>query len=361
MNAPVATRFHPLTVTAVERLTDSAVSITLEPPPERAFLFRFLPGQYLTRRRVIDGEEVRRSYSICAGLDGGALAIGIKRVPGGCFSTWATSALAPGHVIEAMPPQGTFVFRPDPSAARTVVGIAAGSGITPILSIARTLLAREPNSRFVLLYGNRSTGEVMFRGALEDLKDRYLARFSVLHVLSREASDLPVLHGRLDEARVRELLPGLVAPGAISAAYLCGPAGLSEAAASALGALGVPKSLIHIERFTPGEGAPRRPPVPVEAEAPATARLRVTLDGVTREVPMAAGETVLDAALRAGIDAPWSCRGGMCCTCRARLTDGEVEMDQNYSLQPWELEAGYVLTCQSRPKTRELAVDYDAV
>lgn len=361
MTAVTGTRFHPLAVTAVERLTGDAVAITLAPPPPLAALYRFLPGQHLTLRRVIDGAELRRSYSICAGLDEGVLRLGIKRVPGGRFSTWATTALAPGDVVEAMPPEGGFVLRPDPAASRTVLGIAAGSGITPILSIAASLLAREPASRFVLLYGNRSTAEIMFRTAIEDLKDRHLRRFTVLHVLSREASELAALHGRLDEARIRALLPGLIAPGAIDAAYLCGPAGMPEAATAALAGLGVAPERIHVERFTPADGAPPRPSAPVAADAPAVARLRLTLDGVTREVPMASGETVLEAGLRAGLDVPWSCRGGMCCTCRARLTEGEVAMDQNYSLQPWEIAAGFVLTCQSRPRTPEVAVDYDAV
>jgi ring-1,2-phenylacetyl-CoA epoxidase subunit PaaE len=361
MTAVTGMRFHPLRVTAVEPLTEEAVALTLAAPPPLAPLYRFLPGQYLTLRRVIDGTEIRRNYSICAGLDDGVLCIGIKRIPGGRFSTWATRALAPGDVLEAMPPQGNFVFRPDPAASRTVLGIAAGSGITPILAIARTLLAREPGSRFVLLYGNRSAAEVMFRSALEDLKDRHLSRFTVLHVLSREASDLALLHGRLDEPRIRALLPGLAAPQSIAAAYLCGPSGLPEAATAALVALGVRPDRIHVERFTPAEGASAHPPAAVEADAPATGRLRLTLDGVTREVPLAAGETVLEAGLRAGLDVPWSCRGGMCCTCRARLTEGMVKMDRNFSLQPWEIEAGFVLTCQSRPTTSLVAVDYDAV
>jgi len=361
MTAVTGTRFHPLSVAAVDRLTDNAVAVTLVPPPAVAPLYRFLPGQHLTVRRVIDGVEVRRSYSICAGLDEGVLRIGIKRVAGGVFSTWATTALAAGTVLEAMPPEGSFVLRPDPKAARIVLGIAAGSGITPILSIASTLLAREPRSRFVLLFGNRSTAEIMFRSTIEDLKDRYLDRFAVLHVLSREAGEIASLHGRLDETRVRALLPGLVAPAAIDAAYLCGPAGLPEAATAALVGLGVGADRIHVERFTPPEGGPVRPMIRVPADTPAVARLRVTLDGVTREVPMAAGETVLEAGLRAGLDVPWSCRGGMCCTCRARLTEGTVVMDHNYSLQPWETEAGFVLTCQSRPTSPLLAVDYDAV
>jgi len=361
MTALTATRFHPLRVIQVERLTEDAVAVTLQPPPETNALFGFLPGQYLTVRRRIGGEELRRSYSICAGLDDGVLRIGIKRVPGGRFSTWATTALAPGDVLEAMPPQGGFVFRPDPAVVRTVVGIAAGSGITPILAIARSLLSREANSRFVLVYGNRSTPEVMFRGELDDLKDRHLARFTVLHVLSREASELAALHGRLDEQRLGALLPGLIKPHHVNSAYICGPVGLPETAVAALTRLGVSPERIHVERFTTAEGTLPRSPLRIDADAAAVARLRLTLDGVTRELPMAEGETVLEAGLRAGIDVPWSCRGGMCCTCRARVTEGEVAMDTNYSLQPWEIEAGFVLTCQSRPRTPVIAVDYDAV
>lgn len=362
MNAvTTATRFRPLTIARIERLTPDAVALTLVPPPGGEEAFRFLPGQYLTLRRKIAGEEVRRSYSICAGLDEGALRVGIKRVPGGRFSTWAVEEAREGDVIEAAPPEGRFVLRPDPTAARTVVGIAAGSGITPILSIAHTLLAREPASRFVLLFGNRTSGDIMFREAIEDMKDRHLARFTVVHLLSREASELSSLHGRLDRDRIAALLPGLASPAEIDAVYLCGPAGLPEAAEEALVSLGVARERIHVERFTPADGAPPAPrPAPVTADTPAVALVSVTVDGATREVPMAEGETVLEAVLRAGIDAPWSCRGGMCCSCRARLTEGEVAMDRNWSLQPWELEAGFVLTCQSRPKSDRLAVDYDA-
>lgn len=362
MNAvTTATRFRPLTIAQIERLTPDAVALTLVPPPGGEEAFRFLPGQYLTLRREIGGEEVRRSYSICAGLDEGTLRVGIKRVPGGRFSTWAVEEAREGDVIEAAPPEGRFILQPDPAAARSVVGIAAGSGITPILSIAHTLLAREPASRFVLLFGNRTSADIMFREAIEDLKDRHLARFTVVHVLSREASELASLHGRLDRDRIAALLPGLVAPAEIDAAYLCGPVGLPEAAEQALTGLGVARERIHVERFTPADGAAPAPrPAPVTADTPIIARLTVTVDGTTRDVPMAEGETVLEAVLRAGIDAPWSCRGGMCCSCRARLTEGEVAMDRNWSLQPWELEAGFVLTCQSRPKTERLAVDYDA-
>ena len=362
MNAIASTRFHPLRVTHIARETADAIAVTLQPPPHEADLFRFRPGQYLSFRRIVDGEEQRRSYSICAGLDEGSLRVGIKRVEGGCFSSWAVDHLKPGDVLEAMPPEGHFGLVPDPAAPpRTILGIACGSGITPVLSIAASVLAREPHSRIVLLYGNRSAADIMFRTALEELKDRHLGRFALLHVLSREKHELESLHGRLDAGRIRALLPGLAPPGAIAEAFLCGPSGLAEAATEALVSLGLPAGHIHVERFTPpgGAAAPRRPPVVKPDEKPA-ATAEITLDGATRSVPMAEGETVLEAGLRAGLDLPWSCRGGMCCTCRAKVTEGAVEMEVNYSLQPGEMEAGFVLTCQSRPTTGHVAVDYDA-
>lgn len=354
-------RFWPLLVTATERLTADSIAVTLAPPEEARERFRFVPGQYLTFRRMIDGEEVRRSYSICADPAEGVLRVGIKGVPGGRFSSWANTKLVPGDVLEAMPPEGRFTFEPDPGRARTVLAIAAGSGITPILSIAHALLRHEPGSRLVVLFGNRTRDDIMFKAELEDLKDRHLDRFALVHVLSREASELPILHGRIDRAHLEALLPRLAPPETIDAAYLCGPAGLPEACSAALVELGVPAERILVERFTPAEGAPpARARVEPAEDGRTVATVRVTLDGITREIGMVEGETVLEAVLRAGIDAPWSCRAGMCCTCRAKLGEGEVAMDQNWSLRDWELAAGYVLTCQSRPKSARLSVDYDA-
>jgi ring-1,2-phenylacetyl-CoA epoxidase subunit PaaE len=362
MTAVTSTRFHPLRVTHIARETPDAIAITLQPDLATAEQFAFTPGQYLTFRRIVDGEEIRRSYSICAGLDEGALRVGVKRVPGGRFSDWAVDHLKPGDVLDAMPPEGRFGLLPDPAAPpRTFLGIACGSGITPILSIAASVLAREPRSRFVLLYGNRSAADIMFRTAIEELKDRHLDRFAVLHVLSREKHELESLHGRLDAARIQALLPGLAPPGSIAEAFLCGPTGFPEAATEALAALGLAPERIHVERFL--SATPSSHPVPAKADPAAVASIAtatITLDGVTRSVAMRAGETVLEAALREGLDVPWSCRGGMCCTCRAKVTEGTVAMDTNYSLQPWETEAGFVLTCQSRPTTPSLAVDYDA-
>jgi ring-1,2-phenylacetyl-CoA epoxidase subunit PaaE len=355
MHAITASRFHPLRVLAVSRETADAIAVTLEAR------FAFIPGQYLTLRRVLDGVEQRRSYSICSALDDGPLRIGIRRVAGGAFSGWAVDQLTPGDVLEATPPEGGFGLMPDAAApARTVLGIAAGSGITPILSIIASLLAREPQCRIVLLYGNRDSRSIMFREALEALKDRHLARLSVVHVLSREKHELDALHGRLDAARIAALLPGLVAPAAIDAAFLCGPDGMAAAAAAALTGLGLDPARIQVERFTPAPGSARRSAPPSAPGTPPAALATITIDGVTRRVPVSAGESVLEAGLRAGLDLPWSCRAGMCCTCRAKVTEGAVAMATNYSLQPWEMAAGFVLTCQSRPTGAAVTLDYDA-
>jgi ring-1,2-phenylacetyl-CoA epoxidase subunit PaaE len=368
---PPSTRFHPLRVTRVDRETADAIAVTLAPAPHTDDKFHFTPGQYLTFRRIADGEELRRSYSICAAPHEGALRVGIKRVPGGRFSDWAVESLRPGDVLDAMPPEGRFGISADPAAPpRTILALACGSGITPVLSIASSILASEPVSRVVLLYGNRTAADIMFRTALEELKDRHLDRFALVHVLSREKHELESLHGRLDAARIQALLPGLVHPGEISGAFVCGPGGFAEGATRALTALGLAPTQIHVEHFTPASPSPARAaPLPAvagegrsggQATQPPTTTATITLDGVTRDVHLLPGETILEAGLRAGLDVPWSCRGGMCCTCRAKVTEGEVAMATNYSLQPWELEAGFRLTCQSRPLTPHLAVDYDA-
>ena len=327
-------------------------------------VFAFAPGQFLTLRAHLGGSEVRRCYSICAGLDDGELAIAVKHVPQGLFSHHANTALGAGDTIEVMPPEGRFGAPLTPDAARLHVGFAAGSGITPIMAILRTVLSREPDSRFILFYGNRSTPSIMFRETLEDLKDRYLGRLSVFHILSREEQDIPLLSGRLDAEKVRALLPRVIAPTSIDHAYICGPASMNEAIAAALAGIGVAPEKIHVERFVvPGAPLPR--PSPAEAGEGVSARpfaiATIIHDGKTNEVPIAEGEAVLEAGLRAGLNLPWSCRGGMCSTCRARLREGQVTMAQNYALEPWELAAGYVLTCQSHPATPRVTVDYDQV
>ncbi len=358
-----APQFHRLTISDIRRETPDSISLAFAIPASLGEAYRFAPGQHITLKRVIGGEEVRRSYSICSGLDEGELRVAVKKQEGGVFSGFAQEGFKPGDHIDVMTPSGHFTAPLDHAATRTYLGIAAGSGITPLLSIIKTVLAREPKSRFFLLYGNRTTQSIMFRAALEELKDRFLDRFSVTHVLSREAQDVPVLSGRIDDEKIALFLRGIGPAGAIDHAFICGPPALLDTAERVLEARGLPRSRLHLERFTvDGMPTPRRvtagaaaPPRPIVAEAEAV------LDGIRHHFPIAAGETVIDAALAAGLELPYSCRGGMCCTCRARLLSGTVEMEHNYSLEPWEIEAGYVLTCQSRPKTATLVLDYDQV
>ena len=358
-----APRFHPLQIRDLRRETADAVSIAFSVPEALKETFAFTPGQYLTVRTVMDGEEVRRSYSISSGLDDGELRIAVKRVDGGAFSSFANAGLKPGDVVDVMPPMGRFTHAPAPAVKKTYVGFACGSGITPVISIIRTVLAREPESRFFLFYGNRATGSIIFREALEDLKDRHLDRLSVFHVLSRETQDISILNGRLDGDKAKLLIAAMV-PGGVDEAFVCGPAGMLDSVEAALLASGLPRAAVHVERFTPADGAvataPRRPATVIAAEAP-KAVATIVVDGIRTDVPVAEGEAVIDAALRAGLDLPYSCKGGMCCTCRAKVTEGAVVMDVNYSLQPWELEAGFVLTCQAKPTTERVTVDYDAM
>jgi len=355
-------QFHPLTVADIRRETPDAVSIAFAVPPDLRDAYRFTPGQYLTLKAEVDGEEMRRSYSICSGLDDGELRIAVKQVEGGRFSPFVNTALRPGEPIEVMTPMGRFGVVPDPGAARVFLGLACGSGITPILSILKSVLAREPGSRFFLFYGNRTTQSILFREILEDLKDRFVDRLSVFHVLSREAQDVAVLNGRLDGAKVRLLLPRIVPAQTIDHAFLCGPETMLGETEAALTALGVDKTKIHVERFTPAEGGAVRPVARriVPQDAP-KALAEIILDGSRHGFPVAEGEALVDAALRAGLELPYSCKGGMCCTCRAKVVEGAVAMTQNFSLEPWEVEAGFVLTCQAHPTTPRVVVDYDQV
>jgi ring-1,2-phenylacetyl-CoA epoxidase subunit PaaE len=353
-------RFHSLTVADVRQETPDAISVAFALPPELQPAYAFAPGQYLTLRTHLDGEEVRRSYSICSGPADGELRIAVKRVEGGAFSGWANEALQPGHALDVMTPTGRFGSVEGEGGLH--VAFAAGSGITPILSIIRGRLAREDGSRFVLFYGNRSTQDMLFRTALEELKDRHLGRFSVFHVLSREEQDVPVLNGRLDRDKVRLLLTRMVPAPAVDHVYVCGPHGLAEDVEAAARDLGIPAERIHVERFVSEFGGRARArPAAVPADDAPSRTASLIADGKRREVPVREGEAVLDAALRAGLDLPYACKGGMCSTCRAKVIEGEVRMDVNYSLEPWELKAGFVLTCQAHPVTDRVVVDFDAV
>ena len=348
-------QFHPLRIAAVRHDTADAVVLTFAIPGALRDAFRFTPGQYLTLRATIAGQEIRRAYSICSSPAEPTIQIGIKRVDGGAFSTWANTALKPGDTIQVMTPEGRFGLAPDPNAARVYAAFAAGSGITPILSLMKTLLAQEPAARFFLFLGNRTTDSIMFRSEIEDLKDRYLARLSVFHVLSREDQDTPILNGHLDPDKLRALAK-MLPP--VDHAFVCGPQPMIESLPAALTALGIPH--IHTERFTPSADA-RAKPAPIIPDARPAAIATIVHEGARTEIPVAEGETIVDAAIRAGRNPPFSCKAGMCCTCRAKLLDGTVEMAANYSLEPWEVAAGFVLTCQARPTTDRVTIDYDQV
>jgi ring-1,2-phenylacetyl-CoA epoxidase subunit PaaE len=354
-------RFHRLAVNDLRRESNDAVSLTFKIPQALADDYRFSPGQYLTLRTTMDGEEVRRSYSICSGPDDGELRIAVKRIDGGAFSSWAADELKPGDEIDVMTPTGRFGVAAPPGEARVYVAFAAGSGITPILSILKGVLAREPSSRFFLFYGNRSTSGMLFREALEELKDRFIQRFSVFHVISGEEQDIPILHGRLDGEKVRVLLRSLVPAATVDHVFICGPTAMSENIEATCRDLGIPAERIHVERFVSGLGGKPRPRTPVAVSAPPKAMASLIIDGKRREVPVAEGEAILDAASRAGVDLPFACKGGMCSTCRAKLVEGSAQMEVNYSLEPWELEAGFILTCQARPTSERIVVDYDHV
>jgi len=358
----MAVAFHKLKVADVRRETPDAVSIAFAVPPELADEYRFHPGQHLTLRRECDGQDVRRSYSICTGLDDRELRVAVKKVEGGVFSTLCNEVLRPGDTIDVMTPQGRFGVMPDPATARNYLAIAAGSGITPILSLLRSVLSREPDSRFMLIYGNRTAKDIIFKEALEDLKDRFIGRLVVHHVLSREQQEIELFNGRIDAGKIEALLKSFASANRIDHAFLCGPGAMIEDAKATLIRLGTPPGNVHIEYFST-DGVPvtpRRTAAKAAGEAP-VAHAHVTLHGSVYEIPMLDGETIIDAGERAGIELPYSCRGGMCCTCRAKLVSGEAEMAVNYSLEPWEKEAGYVLTCQARPLTKEIVVDYDEV
>lgn len=355
-------RFHPLTVTDVQKTTRDAVVVTLKPSEEAAADFAFTQGQYLTFRRDFDGEELRRSYSICAGLDDGVLRVGIKRVDGGAFSTWANEELKPGATLEAMPPMGKFHVPIDPAAERHYLGFAGGSGITPVLSIIKTTLAREPNARFTLVYANRQVGSIMFREDLEDLKNTHLGRFSVIHVLESEAQEIDLFSGRIDAGKMEALFRHWVDPSSVDTAFICGPEPMMLTIAQSLRDHGLTDEQIKFELFASSQpGRAKRKAVSRQAaQSGNSCEAQVTLDGATRTFRMSKdGTALLDAALENAMDAPYSCKAGVCSTCRAKVLEGEVEMETNHALEDYEIRAGYVLTCQCVPLSDRLVVTYD--
>ncbi|MGO4339299.1 1,2-phenylacetyl-CoA epoxidase subunit PaaE [Labrys sp. KB_33_2] len=354
-------RFLSLKVADVRRETRDAVVVTLVPPEEHRAAFDFTQGQYLTFRRSFDGEELRRSYSICAGKDEGVLKVGIKRVDGGAFSTWANEGLKPGDTLEAMPPMGAFHVPLQPECGRHYLGFAGGSGITPVLSLIKTTLAREPRSRFTLIYGNRSINSIMFREELEDIKSMHLGRFNVIHVLESESQDIDLFSGRIDADKCTRLFKSWIDIDSVDMTFICGPEPMMLTIAASLREHGLRDDQIKFELFA---SAPRRAAPTVKAAADGaraeTCKAKITLDGSTRVIEMPKkGQTILDAALGANLDAPYACKAGVCSTCRAMVLEGEVEMETNHALEDYEVRRGYVLTCQCFPLSDNVVVSYD--
>lgn len=352
----MAAEFHTLEVASVEPLTEASVAVRFAVPPELSDAYRFVPGQHVTMRREIDGEDVRRSYSICTSANSGDLRVAVKRLDGGAFSTYANRDLEPGDRLDVTLPVGEFTISTDPANAKHYLAIAAGSGITPVMSMTATVLEDEPDSRFTLVYGNRNSMSVMFLDELGALKDRYPSRFVLMHVLSREVNAIPLFDGRIDVAKLEELFTTVIDADSVDGWYLCGPSGVVEAARKTLAARGIDESIIHDELFYAGDEV--RAPIP--GDDPEGSTVRFTLNGRTSTLVIdPAGAPILDHALAARPDAPFSCRSGACASCRAQVTGGEVRMDRNWALSDDEVAAGHVLTCQSHPLTDTVELTYD--
>ena len=359
----MSTLFHPLRVKAIEPDTAEAVIVSFEVPTDLQEVFGFTQGQYLTLRKDIDGQDLRRSYSICAGLDDGELRVGVRKVRGGVFSNWINANLHPGDTLQVMAPQGRFFVPIEPSSARHNVGIAGGSGITPILSIMKTVLAREPRSRFTLIYGNRQLQSTMFKEEIEDLKNRYMTRLVLQHVFSDEHTDSPLGFGVMNREKIGEFLQGVVPAAQIDHVYVCGPFQMNDEAEAALLAAGVPEDRIHIERFGVALPSATQVGAVVHEAQPGDAkqsRITIVRDGLQREITFTEGQpSILDAASAAGLEVPFSCTSGVCGTCRAKCVDGEVRMERNFALDKNEVAAGFVLTCQAHPLTESVTLSFD--
>ena len=361
-----ALRFQDLAVKRISPEAAGAVAITFDIPEAHRERFAFEPGQFLTLRATIEGQEVRRNYSISSTRSrlarSGEVEIGIRPVDGGRFSNWAAHSIKAGDTVQVMPPDGRFVSKKKRALHR--VGFAAGSGITPILSIAASTLEEQPHAKFTLIYGNRRMSSVMFNEALQDLKDRYRDRLTMIHILSRQAQEVDLLQGRIDDAKVRELIRTLLPVGSMDEVFICGPDAMISATENALLDLGVPADRVHTERFTthlPSGITPVGVAAAAEAVAHATKDVAMTLvlDGKEHEIAVGSHEHLLDAALNAGLDLPYSCKAGVCCTCRAKLLEGEVVMDKNFTLEAAEVAQGFVLSCQARATTPVVRISFD--
>lgn len=354
-------RFHDLTVTDVHKTIRDAVVVTLQPVNGAAEEFNFTQGQYLTFRQEFDGEELRRSYSICAGKDDGVLQVGIKRVDGGAFSTWANQDLKVGDTIQAMPPMGGFFTALDADADKQYLGFAGGSGVTPVLSILKTTLAREPKSRFTLVYANRGVNSIMFREELEDLKNLYMGRLNIIHILESDAQDIDLFTGLVTQEKCAELFKHWIDIKSVDTAFICGPEPMMLGIAAALRDHGLDDSQIKFELFASAQpGRAKRKVVSGDAASSANqTKAAITMDGSTQTITMPKDLSILDAALENAMDAPYACKAGVCSTCRCKVIEGEVEMVANHALEDYEVEKGYVLSCQAFPLTDSVTVDFD--
>lgn len=356
---------HPVKVKHIARETADAVCVTLAIPDTAKDQFRFKQGQNLTFIRAFEGKEVRRSYSICSSINEPDLKVGIKRIEGGLFSTWANEQLKDGDTLQVLPPSGHFYVELDSTQQRHHVGIAAGSGITPILSILKSTLEVEPNSTFTLIYGNRSTQSIMFLEELEALKNRYLGRLQIFHVLSRETTGSDLLNGRITGEKVKQFTEYLIPAAEIDSVFLCGPYSMVQSAQEALLEAGVPKAAIHTELFgTPEDMAAiaqqAKKPELSEAEREQMSRITIIVDDKGTEIDLKrGGDSILDAALKVRNELPFACKGGVCATCKAKVLEGKVEMDVNYSLTDEEIAQGYILTCQAHPVSERVIVSFD--
>lgn len=357
-------KFYSLKVKEVRPETNDCVSVALEVPDELKETFRFAPGQYLTFKKHMQGAEIRRSYSICCSLNDNELRVAIKKVEQGKFSGFANIELKPGDMLDVMPPMGKFSPRKSEKIKKQYLAIAAGSGITPVMSIMKSVLENETDSDFTLVYGNKNRNTIIFREAIEGLKNKYMQRMRVYHILSREMMDVPLFNGRIDANKIVDLSKSLIDIHKIDETFVCGPEEMLLSVRKQLIDIGMPSEKIHIELFT----SPDQPKASHEKwtkergnESEAMSKVSIRLDGVTFEMELAHnGDSILDAALKHGADLPYACKGGVCSTCRAKVTEGEVEMEVNYALEKDELKNGFVLTCQSHPKTEKVVIDFDA-
>lgn len=355
------TLFHKLAITDIRRETPDAISVAFDLPANLAEDYKYVQGQHLTLKCGIDGDEVRRSYSICQPVGAPDLRVAIKTIEGGVFSNYAHENFAPGMEVEVMVPEGRFFTELDEGQTKSYLAFAAGSGITPIMSILQSVLETEKDSHFTLVYGNRTRGDILFREHLEDLKNIYLDRLTIVHILSREAQDVDLFNGRITAEKCRDLARGIFDPLQIDEVFLCGPEEMTEEVRDFLVAAGMPAANIHFELFvTRAALAGARPKIHAAGSGLEKNQVTVIVDGRATTLALESdGESILDAALAAGADLPFSCKGGVCCTCRAKIVEGEASMDVNYALEDDEVAAGYILTCQSHPVSRNLTVDFD--